>query len=78
MENNKNEEQAGPEQRNSVPSFDEYFSMNEQEKDHAIERSVLRLQNRIRQILYLLEIENNPSEKPPHDGQPDDHPRKKQ
>jgi len=78
MENNKNEEQAGTEQPSKVPSFDEYFNMNEQEKDHAIERSVLRLQNRIRQILYLLEIENNPSVKPPHDAQSNDHPRKKQ
>jgi hypothetical protein len=75
MENNNNEEQAGPEQRSRVPSFDEYFSMNEQEKDLAIERSVLRLQNRILQIMYLLEIESKPSVKPSHAAQPNDHPR---
>ena len=38
--------------------------MNEQEKDRAIEQSVLRLQNRVRQIQYLMEIENNLVGKP--------------
>jgi hypothetical protein len=63
MEKNNNEKQRDPEQ-GPAPSFEEYFSMNEQEKDRAVEQSVLRLQNRIRQVLYLLEIERNPSVKP--------------
>ena len=78
MQNNNNEMQTGPEQRSNVPSFDEYFSMNEQEKDLAIERSVLRLQSRIRQIRHLMEIENKPSFKPSHAVQPNGHPRDKQ
>ena len=78
MENNDNEKQAGPEQRSRVPSFDEYFSMNEQEKDRSIEQSVLRLQNRVRQIQYLMEIENNPVGKPSPAAHPNIHHRNKQ
>jgi hypothetical protein len=73
MENNT-EKQARPEQRPNVPSYDEYFSMNEREKDLAIERSVIRLQNSIRQIMYIMEIENNPTVKPAHARKPNDLP----
>ena len=72
MESDHNEEQAGLEKRSRIPSFDEYFSMNEQEKDRSIERSVARLQNRILQIMYLVELENKSSVKPP---QPNDQSR---
>ena len=77
MESNNNEEHADPEQLSRVPSYDEYFSMNEQEKDIAIERSVLRLQNRIRQIQYLMEIERNTSNKSFHTAPPNAPPRNK-
>lgn len=70
MENNNNEKHPGQE-----PRFDEYFRMSEREKDLAIERSVLRLQNRLRHILHLIEIERNSSAKPARDAKPGDHPR---
>ncbi len=75
MEKNHNEEQSGLEQRSKIPSFDEYFSMNEQEKDRSIERSVARLQNRILQIMYLVEQESNSSVKPTPVTQPNDQTR---
>ena len=78
MESNDSEKQAGPEQRRSIPSFDEYFNMDEQEKDRAIEQSVLRLQNRVRQIRYLMEIEDNPVGKPSPAAEPNNHFRKAQ
>ena len=74
MENNNIEKQVGPEQRRKVPSYDEYFRMNEQEKDLAIELSVIRLQNNIRQILHIMEIENNPVVKPTQSPQQNSHP----
>ena len=78
MESKNKEKEAGLEQRSKVPSFDEYFRMNEQEKDLAIERSILRLENRFRQILYLMEIERNPSIAPkPARTQLNDHPHSK-
>lgn len=77
MESDRDEEQAGLEPRSRIPSFDEYFSMNEQEKDLAIERSVIRLQNRILQIMYLMELENKSTPMPPHAVQPNDQPRDK-
>jgi len=78
MGSNDSENQSGPEQRSRVPSFDEYFSMNELEKDRAIEQSVLRLQNRVRQIQYLMKIENNSAGKPSPTAQPSNHSRKAQ
>lgn len=38
-------------------SPDEYQRMNDKEKDAAIERSIIRLQTKIRNILYLAEME---------------------
>lgn len=39
------------------PSVEDYMRMDEKEKDVAIQRAVVRLQNRIAEILYLLESE---------------------
>ena len=78
MVNRDNEKSAGADDQSRVPSFDEYFSMNEQEKDRAIEQTVLRLQNRVRQILYLMEIERNPVGKPSAATRQNNPPRKKQ
>ncbi len=36
---------------------DEYQRMNEKEKDAAIERAIIRLQSKIRTMLYLTETE---------------------
>lgn len=38
-------------------SPEDYQHMNEREKDAAIERSIIQLQNKIRNILYLSEME---------------------
>lgn len=38
-------------------SPDEYQRMNDKEKDAAIERSIIRLQTKIRNILYLADLE---------------------
>jgi hypothetical protein len=43
--------------RDDSPSVEDYLSMNEDEKDIAIQRAVIRLQTRIHEILYLMESE---------------------
>lgn len=39
------------------PSAEDYLSMDEDEKDVAIQKAVIRLQTRIHEILYLMESE---------------------
>ncbi|HLE39914.1 MAG TPA: hypothetical protein VI956_00260 [Nitrospirota bacterium] len=39
------------------PSVEEYLRLDENEKDIAIEKAVIRLQTRIHEILYLMEAE---------------------
>lgn len=39
------------------PDVEEYVRMNEKEKDLEIHKALIRLQNRIRKILYLMEAE---------------------
>ena len=46
------------------PSIDEYMMMDEEEKDAAIQRAVIRLQSRIQQILYLMD--SDPGSKDAH------------
>ncbi|OGW52968.1 MAG: hypothetical protein A2Z46_05550 [Nitrospirae bacterium RBG_19FT_COMBO_55_12] len=43
--------------RNDSPSVEDYLRMDEDEKDVAIQKAVLRLQTRIHEILYLMESE---------------------
>jgi hypothetical protein len=40
---------------NDSPSVEDYLRMDEEEKDVAIQRAVMRLQTRIHEILYLME-----------------------
>jgi hypothetical protein len=54
------------------PSIDEYLQMGEEEKDNQLQQSLIRLQNRIFKIVYLMEADlkktSNPSksiERPP-------------
>lgn len=42
---------------NDSPSVEDYLRMDEEEKDIAIQRAVIRLQTRIHEILYLMESE---------------------
>ncbi len=42
---------------NDSPSVEDYLRMDEDEKDIAIQRAVIRLQTRIHEILYLMESE---------------------
>ncbi len=51
MENNENKELPG------APDEKEYSRMDEKEKDISIQKALLRLQNRIYEILYLMEAE---------------------
>jgi len=46
---------------NDSPSVEDYLRMDEDEKDVAIQKAVIRLQTRIHEILYLMEseIDNN-------------------
>jgi hypothetical protein len=39
------------------PSIEDYLRMDEEEKDVAIQKAVIRLQTRIHEILYLMESE---------------------
>jgi len=41
-------------------SLEKYLLMSEQEKDAEIQKAVARLQKRIQEILYLLEVEKIP------------------
>ena len=40
---------------NDRPSVEDYLRLDENEKDIAIEKAVIRLQTRIHEILYLME-----------------------
>lgn len=42
---------------NDRPSVEDYLRLDENEKDIAIEKAVIRLQTRIQEILYLMESE---------------------
>jgi hypothetical protein len=42
---------------NGSPSVEDYLRMDEDEKDVAIQKAVIRLQTRIHEILYLMESE---------------------
>jgi hypothetical protein len=42
-------------------SLGKYLLMSEQEKDAEIQQAVARLQKRIKEILYLLEVEKVPA-----------------
>ena len=42
-------------------SLEKYLLMSEQEKDAEIQKAVARLQKRIQEILYLLEVEKVPA-----------------
>jgi len=42
---------------NDSPSVEDYLRMDEDEKDVAIQKAVIRLQTRIHEILYLMESE---------------------
>ena len=42
-------------------SLEKYLLMSEQEKDAEVQKAVARLQTRIQEILYLLEVENIPA-----------------
>lgn len=42
---------------NDRPSIEDYLRMDEDEKDVAIQKAVIRLQTRIHEILYLMESE---------------------
>ena len=42
---------------NDGPSVEDYLRMDEDEKDVAIQKAVIRLQTRIHEILYLMESE---------------------
>jgi hypothetical protein len=56
------EKERGKEKRhNDRPSVEDYLRLDENEKDIAIEKAVIRLQTRIHEILYLMEseIKNN-------------------
>ncbi len=41
----------------SAPTLEKYLLMDEKEKDHEIQKAVARLQNRIQEILYLLDTD---------------------
>lgn len=41
----------------NAPDEKDYTKMNEKEKDISIQKALLRLQNRIYEILYLMEAE---------------------
>ena len=43
--------------QNDRPSVEDYLRLDENEKDIAIEKAVIRLQTRIQEILYLMESE---------------------
>ncbi len=52
------EKERGKEKRhNDTPSVEDYLRMDEDEKDVAIQKAVIRLQTRIHEILYLMESE---------------------
>lgn len=52
------EKERGKEKRhNDRPSVEDYLRLDENEKDIAIEKAVIRLQTRIQEILYLMESE---------------------
>jgi hypothetical protein len=52
------EKERGKEKRhNGSPSVEDYLNMDEDEKDVAIQKAVIRLQTRIHEILYLMESE---------------------
>lgn len=53
-----------PRDNSDCPSIDEYMKMDEEEKDAAIQRAVIRLQSRIQQILYLMD--SDPGSKDAH------------
>lgn len=47
----------GKEKGQERPTIESYMRMSEREKDVEIQKAVTRLQNRISEILYLLETE---------------------
>jgi hypothetical protein len=50
-----NQDNKKPKGRSDCPSVDEYLAMSEDEKDHAIQNAIIRLQTRVQEILYLME-----------------------
>ncbi len=56
------------EKKEKSPSAEEYLRMNEKEKDAEIEKAVIRLQNRIQKILYLMEAEMKQFSEPKQEG----------
>ncbi len=52
-----NKESRKKKRHDDSPSVEDYLRMDEEEKDVAIQKAVIRLQTRIHEILYLMESE---------------------